>query len=191
MSVAAAVLAAASAWWMLAHRAWLGVDQRVSARLTAVGTVLAAVLVGAAWALDERLLGVVLWASVLAAVADWAERVIPNRWVLVVTLAALARMALGILPVWPTLLLAGAVGGFFLVMHLLMRGGLGLGDVKLAGALALALGWPRGLDAFVWGLMAAGVYALGLVVAKRARLEDSMAFGPFLALGAALAVLAI
>jgi len=125
----------------------------------------------------------------MAAVADWAERVIPNRWVLLAALVGPVRWGLGVSPIGPAVMLGAGLGVFFFALYVLMRGGLGLGDVKLSAALGLALGWPRGLDAFVWGVLAAGLYAVLLLAGRRVRMGDSMAFGPFLALGAVLAVL--
>jgi leader peptidase (prepilin peptidase)/N-methyltransferase len=188
-TVAAALAAAGLGWAALGRPVWLGVEAPVARRLRVWGTVLAGVLTGLAWARGFPLGAVLVWAVVMAAVADWTERVIPNRWVLLVALVGVARWALGISPVAPALEVGLGLGVFFFALYVLMRGGLGLGDVKLAAALGLALGWPRGLDAFVWGVLAAGLYAVLLLARRQARMGDSMAFGPFLALGAVLAVL--
>ena len=71
--------------------------------------------------------------------------------------------------------------------------GIGMGDVKLAGPLGAYLGW-LGATAFVAGLMAAWLLAavtgLGLMAAGRATRKTQLPFGPFLIIGAFLAILA-
>jgi len=79
-------------------------------------------------------------------------------------------------------------------LYLLPRSGLGLGDVKLAGLLGLALGWTgeiyRVLLAVILGIFSAGLWALFLLATRRARRTDAIAYGPHLLLGALLAVAA-
>jgi leader peptidase (prepilin peptidase)/N-methyltransferase len=71
-------------------------------------------------------------------------------------------------------------------------GGLGFGDVKLAGVLGLLLGWlgwgpvvVSVLGAFVSG----GVLALILLLAGRAGRSSHIAFGPSMIVGAWVAVM--
>ncbi|WP_052710676.1 A24 family peptidase [Pseudofrankia sp. DC12] len=96
--------------------------------------------------------------------------------------------------------LAGAAVGaaisllFFGLLHLVPRSGLGLGDVKLAGLLGVALGWTddfsRVLLAVILGIFSAGLWALFLLATRRARRTDAIPYGPHLLLGALLALLA-
>ncbi|GAA4967472.1 prepilin peptidase [Kineococcus glutinatus] len=70
-------------------------------------------------------------------------------------------------------------------------GGMGRGDVKLAGVLGLYLGW-WGWDALVVGGFAAfllgGVVGAGLLVARRAGRRTRIPFGPSMLAGALLAL---
>jgi leader peptidase (prepilin peptidase)/N-methyltransferase len=99
---------------------------------------------------------------------------------------------------WGALLravLAGlALFGVYLALAVVSPGGggLGFGDVKLAGALGPLLGWlgwgpvvVSVLAAFVMG----GVIALALLVARRATRPSHIAFGPSMILGAWVALL--
>ncbi|MHA3684334.1 prepilin peptidase [Leucobacter sp. HY1910] len=74
---------------------------------------------------------------------------------------------------------------FYLVLWSI--GGMGLGDVKLALALGLALGWV-GWPAVIVGTFAAfaagGVYGLALVARRRAGRKTRVPFGPWMLLGA-------
>jgi len=81
-------------------------------------------------------------------------------------------------------LIGGAVGGgLMLGVALLSRGGLGLGDVKLAGFAGLALGGPLILPALLITALAGGVAAAGLAVRVRRR-NHPMPYAPFISAGA-------
>jgi leader peptidase (prepilin peptidase)/N-methyltransferase len=75
----------------------------------------------------------------------------------------------------------------FFALSLFLRGGLGMGDVKLAGMLGFLLGWTV-LPALMIGAIAGGVAAAVLLSRDEGR-RATMAYGPYLALGAAIAVL--
>jgi leader peptidase (prepilin peptidase)/N-methyltransferase len=77
-------------------------------------------------------------------------------------------------------------------LEVLSRGDLGGGDVRLALLLGLYTGWlslEHVAIAVVAGFAAAGLFALVLVVLRRAGRRTHIAFGPFLIAGALLAVL--
>ncbi|MGK5737755.1 prepilin peptidase [Micromonospora sp. URMC 103] len=79
-----------------------------------------------------------------------------------------------------------------LVLALLPGSRLGFGDVKLAAALGLPLGWS-GWSAVGWGLVLphvlGGVAALVLLVTGRVRRDTALPFGPVILAGAWLALL--
>lgn len=98
---------------------------------------------------------------------------------------------------WGSLLRAAAGGAILFAAYFAMAfaypQGMGLGDVKLAGVLGMALGWLG------WGELAVGafgafllggLFAVALVVARRAGRGSGIPFGPWMLGGAALAVLA-
>lgn len=91
----------------------------------------------------------------------------------------------------PLLALAGAVAGFImlLVPALIMRGGLGMGDVKLAGFLGLAVGFPAVLSALAGGIILGGVVTALLLLTRRIGRRQFLPYGPFLLAGAALVLL--
>ena len=82
---------------------------------------------------------------------------------------------------------------FFGVLMLVSPAGIGMGDVKLAGPLGAYLGW-LGATAFAAGLLAAWLLAavtgLGLMLAHRAGRKTQIPFGPFMIIGALLAIFA-
>ncbi|MGY0004208.1 prepilin peptidase [Micromonospora sp. I033] len=90
--------------------------------------------------------------------------------------------------------LAGAAVSFagYVLLALLPRSRLGFGDVKLAAALGLPLGWlgwpTLGLGLLLPHLLH-GVVVLVLLAARRVRRDTPLPFGPALLAGAWLAVL--
>jgi leader peptidase (prepilin peptidase) / N-methyltransferase len=127
-----------------------------------------------------------------AAAIDLEYRIIPNK--LTATGVVLALVLGTVLdPAGePARLIAGAAaGGFFLLAALAYPGGMGMGDVELAAMMGLFLGAavaPAILIALVSGV------AVGAVIVarkgQRAGRKTAVPFGPFLALGGFVAVLA-
>jgi leader peptidase (prepilin peptidase)/N-methyltransferase len=75
----------------------------------------------------------------------------------------------------------------FFLLALFSGGGMGLGDVKLAGGLGLALGvtaWQSSFAAFVIAFLLGGVVAAALLVLRRAGRKHQIPFGPYLIAGA-------
>ncbi|RPF22783.1 prepilin peptidase [Myceligenerans xiligouense] len=94
---------------------------------------------------------------------------------------ALGRAALGF----------AAHAGFYLLMWLIFQGGIGLGDVKLAGVLGAVTAW-WGWDTFLVGAMApyalGGAVAVALLLFRLAGRKSYIPFGPFMLLGVVVAL---
>ena len=90
-------------------------------------------------------------------------------------------------------LIAGVMFAAFLGLAMLRPADLGLGDVKLAGVLGLMLGWlgwgEAVLGAFL-GFLFGGLTGVFLLLAGRAGRRTAIPFGPFMLLGALVAVAA-
>ncbi|GGI10270.1 prepilin peptidase [Isoptericola cucumis] len=98
-------------------------------------------------------------------------------------LGALLRAVLG----------ATALGLGYLLLHLLDRSGLGLGDVKLAvllGATSAWYGWGALAGAALLPFLVGGLVAVALLVTRRANRRTALAFGPYMLLGTVLAITA-
>jgi leader peptidase (prepilin peptidase) / N-methyltransferase len=140
----------------------------------------------------EVALGLV-FVTVLAAVTltDLERRVIPNKILLVGAVAAVAIAAVadpGSLP--ERAIAALAAGGLLLLAALAYPRGMGLGDVKLAATMGLFLG-RNVAPAILVALLAGALVGLAMIaregVAARKR---AIPFGPFLALGGVVGLLA-
>jgi leader peptidase (prepilin peptidase)/N-methyltransferase len=124
-------------------------------------------------------------------VSDLRTRLIPDGPLIAAAAGAVALCAVA----WPSelgvRLLAGVIAGGFLLGAALARpGGMGLGDVKLAGVLGLYLG--PGVLAALLVAFAAGA-AAGFVLLVRhgwAARTRALPFAPFLSLGALVALAA-
>lgn len=131
-------------------------------------------------------------ASVVLAVVDLRTHRLPNAWVLpgYPIVGGLLLVACLTGAPWPSLLRA-AIGGIALfVFYLALRaagGGMGGGDVKLAGVLGIALGWvgwpALAVGAFA-GFVFGGLYGAILLATRRAHRRTAVAFGPWMLLGA-------
>ncbi len=180
--------------WLLLRGHCRGCGAPISARYPLVEALTAALCAGAVLT-HTTASGIALSVALIllvvpAAFIDLEHRIIPNR---ITGFGAVLALAIG-LALDPggepgRLISAAAAGGFLLIAALAYPGGMGMGDVKLAGMMGLFLGAavaPALLIALVSGV------GLGVVVIARkgaqAGRKTAVPFGPFLALGALLAV---
>jgi len=123
---------------------------------------------------------------------DLDHRIIPNALMAVGALGALILLlALHSSALTQHLIALAAAGGFFLIAALVYPAGMGMGDVKLAGVLGLALGRAVAPAIFV-ALLAGtivGAWIVARVGAARGR-KVTIPFGPWLALGGVVGVFA-
>jgi leader peptidase (prepilin peptidase)/N-methyltransferase len=154
--------------------------------------------------LVARLLSLVafLWlagVSVALAVIDLEHHRLPDAIVLPSYAVGGVLLAASSILVgdWPALVRA-AIGlaslfAFYLIAALSYPGGMGFGDVKLAGVLGLYLAW-LGWGEFAVGAFAAfllgGLYAVVLLVTRRVERTGGIPFGPWMLAGAWVGVFA-
>ena len=91
---------------------------------------------------------------------------------------------------WPEIgalsaLLGGATGfGLLLIPYLIYREGMGGGDVKLAGLIGLATGFPHIFISLLLAFFAGGLVAIFLLLSRLRRRKEAIPFAPFLAAAA-------
>jgi len=140
----------------------------------------------------KLVLGLVMIAFLVPlALIDLEHRILPNKLTAPAAIAAVA-VGLALDPGGePERLIAGAAaGGFFLAAALAAPGGMGMGDVKLAGVLGLFLGVavaPALLIALITGVLVSVVVIARKGVAGGRK--TAIPFGPFLAIGGIVAML--
>ncbi len=148
------------------------------------------------WALPGFLLFV--WMLLVVAVIDAETRRIPNALTYPLIPALLVLLGAAALANGePGRLLRCVLGGlavfaFLLLLALISPRGMGMGDVKLGAFLGIGLGY-LGWGPLVVGLFLAftigGLLSIALILARARGRKDLIPFGPYLALGAFLALL--
>ncbi len=184
-------------WWRgaLAGRP-AGARRRIVVTLLAV-IALGAVGAGRGFAPD---LPVYCWlaaSAVVLAVIDVDCHRLPNRVTFPLYVAGVIGFGLLALSyhdggAFVRAILAAAVA-FAIFFVLAFSGGVGFGDTKLAGALALYLGpfgWAAVLLAGLIGFGCGGLFAVALLIGRRAGWRSDFAFGPALLIGALVVVVA-
>ncbi len=130
---------------------------------------------------------------------DWEKQLILNRVTYPAAMIALAVLAidsvfpeagiLGNLDLVPQpSILSGVIGGaigfaFFMIVFLVSRGGIGIGDIKLAGLIGLVTGVPLFIVALLLGIFLGGVVAIIILLLKKKGRKDVIPYGTFLGIG--------
>ena len=83
----------------------------------------------------------------------------------------------------------GIAFGFFLLVVLISRGGMGWGDVKMAALIGLVTGFPLVFVALFLAIIFGGLIAGILLLLKIKKRKESVPFGPFLSLGTIVTLL--
>lgn len=169
---------------------WFVVDSSTGSVFS--GGVVALVLVAAAYLYLAAI-------SIALTLIDLDTRRLPNAIVLpsYVVLAVLFTASCLFGVPWEALLRA-VIGGaalfaFYWLLRAIRPGGMGGGDVKLAGVLGAALGFI-GWGALIVGAFAAflvgGIVGVALMIGGRATRKTAIPFGPFMVIGAWLGIVA-
>lgn len=115
---------------------------------------------------------------------DYRKKIISNKLVLMIFIC-------GTLSVWlfPEISLFSRISGVFAVsvpllfLACIVPGSIGGGDVKLMAAAGWGIGIAGILDAFVIGILAAGVCILILLLSKKIDRKTEISLGTFLCMG--------
>lgn len=140
----------------------------------------------------EVALGLVFVSALVAiTLTDLELKIIPNKILLVASILGLGIVAIGDPGSLPErLVAAAAAGGLLFAAALAYPQGMGLGDVKLAAMMGLFLGRSVGPALFV-ALLAGSIVGLAIVAREGAAARKrGIPFGPFLALGGVVGLLA-
>ncbi len=180
--------------WLVLRGHCRDCGSRISARyplveiVTGIAFALAFARFGLAWEL------LVAWFFIAAMVAvafiDYDHMIIPTRIVLPGALVGLmASVALHPQRWW--IYLAGCLGAasFMFALAMIWSGGMGPGDIRMALFMGAVLGKYVILALFL-AFLFGGVIGGYLVLSKKRSRKDKIPFGPYLALGSVLAVLA-
>lgn len=168
--------------------------------LVEAGTAVVFVLLAARIGLEPELPAFLYFGAIGVALAliDLDVKRLPN--VIVLPSYVVAAVLLGAAAIfgndWGSYLRAGlgmaALFAFYFVLALVYPAGMGWGDVKLAGVLGAYLGWLGWAEvvtgAFL-GFLFGGLVGMVLMVIGKAGRKSKIPFGPFMLVGALVAVL--
>ncbi|MBQ8166376.1 MAG: prepilin peptidase [Lachnospiraceae bacterium] len=128
---------------------------------------------------------------ILAGKIDKHKRIIPN--IIVITLLAVRILALGVLSIMDRQgfaeELANCLCGFtvmlvtFILVRLVYKNSIGMGDIKLMVVVGLYLGIMRSMYVLLLASVLAVIVSLTSMARKRMGLKDSLSFGPNIAIG--------
>ena len=142
------------------------------------------------WGLTwQTVIACLLFSSLLVVfMIDLRYKIIPNGLVLFI-------LVLGVIQTFLTGDYICHIIGFFIVsgililLSLMVKNGMGMGDIKLMAAAGLLLGWDKILLALMIGAIIGSVVGISLIMLKMIKPREAIPFGPFLATGIMTAML--
>jgi len=173
------------------------VDWRTAAVALSAGAAFAALLARWSEPRDLLVLGLFLCALMVLLATDLDQRLLPD----LITFPLMGYSAIVLLLGWDPLLsgkelgvASGLVAGvaapaLLLVSERLLRGGLGMGDVKLAVSLGLMCGISRLFAGFLLASALSSVLLVALILTRRIGLRSAIPFGPILIAAGVIAML--
>jgi len=132
---------------------------------------------------------ILLSSLIIVTVIDLEYKIIPD----VITLPGIIIgliLSLFILPIPFINSLIGIMigGGFFYLIAIVSKGGMGGGDIKLIAMIGAFLGWEGTLVTILMGSLIGSIIGIALIITKKKKRRDPIPFGPFLALGAVISI---
>jgi len=188
--------------WLALKGRCSGCGTRIVLRYPLVELATAVLFALVAWRVGPQV-QTLLWCGVVAALLalaliDWDTTVLPDALTLPLMWAGLVAAALGWLP---ELTLAQSLGGvaagylslwsvYWLFKLVTGKEGMGYGDFKLLGALGAWLGWQAILPIVLMASVLGAIVGLGMKAGGALREGRFVPFGPFLAGGGLVVMLA-
>lgn len=140
---------------------------------------------------------VMLWLSLLGYI-DAKERIIPNSLIGIGLLFWLALIMIDIFvgktPWLKLLVFSGiggiACGGLLLIIALILKSALGMGDVKMFFVLGLLYGLTDVYGILILSVIAMGILSIILLIAKKVTAKSTIPMAPFVIIGFFLSIIA-
>lgn len=133
--------------------------------------------------------------SVALVIIDWREHRLPNliTYSLFILLLSLtfAESIINSLFLKQVLISSAVMVFFYFALNLITRGGMGMGDVKYAASIGLVVGHFGYLYVYLANFAAfflGSIYGISLIAFRKGGRKSKVAFGPFLYLGALIAI---
>lgn len=129
----------------------------------------------------------VICALLFAGLIDFKLMIIPNKLTLALLAAVVATYAVEliishkyIIQVLTDAFLGCAVCfAIFFIGKMISRKGMGMGDIKLAAVMGLALGINTALGCLLWAMVFASLTGIVLLISKKVKAKSKMPLAPF------------
>ncbi len=144
--------------------------------------------------IDASLACLMFSTLLVISIIDLRELIIPDGFVIFIFILGILKIVGEFALLSSPNLITHLIGLFIISLPLLIiaiitKGGMGMGDVKLMAAAGFFLGAYLIVEAFFIGAIIGGIVAIGLVVAKKVKKDTKIPFGPFLAGGIMMTIL--
>lgn len=143
------------------------------------------ILIYSKWGLSVQTLSGCIFSAILLAAAftDINEGIIPDR---LNYPGIILGLFLSLFTIGLKSALIGTIvfAGILFLIALISRGGMGGGDIKMAGLIGAFTGWKGALMVLLISSLLGGVWAVFLLLSGKAGRGAAIKFGPFLALSA-------
>jgi leader peptidase (prepilin peptidase)/N-methyltransferase len=156
---------------------------------TLTGLLFVTALLRFGFSIETLAASVFLSILITVAVIDIHHRIIPNGIVLTGFVLGIPLVIYTPGSLWNGILGALLGGGLLLLVAIASRGGMGGGDIKLAAMAGIYLGWQNVLLMLFLAFLTGSAVGVTIILRQRKSLKEAIPFGPFLALGAAIALL--
>ena len=127
---------------------------------------------------------------VACASADIKDGIVPDAVLILIALLASVKILLLEMhspEVWIQHLIGALIVSIpMLITAILIKGAFGGGDIKLMAAAGLYMAWRATLGGAVLGICTAGIYAIILIIIKKANKSSKIRLAPFLVYGLAI-----
>lgn len=135
-----------------------------------------------------------LWPT---AIRDYREHIIPNRlvlaggvfWIFTVALELIVDSSAAFIQFKSSLVAAAGIFVVCLLCNLIVRGSVGMGDVKLLMMMGILQGLNGLFSAVFCSMCVSFLAACGLLIFKKKTRKDSMAFAPAVLIGTTISVM--
>lgn len=127
---------------------------------------------------------------------DVNEKRIPNKILAALFLIRIFILVLESIAFWGyglSILFSAAMGGLagggmFLLVYLLSRGGIGMGDVKLFAVLGLYMGIGSVFIVVFFTVISSAIYSVIMLIRRKIKLKEEIPYAPFVMLGVVLSM---
>ncbi len=141
---------------------------------------------GIAW---ETIISCIVFSLLLVIfMIDLRHKIIPNGLVIAIFIVSIFRMIM-LQTYFDSVIGFFTVSLFLLLLALLTKGGMGMGDIKLMAASGVLLGWQNNILALMIGAVLGSVIGVSLIIFKVIKRKQMIPFGPFLTIGIFVAML--